>query len=116
VVWPPHSSEAAVSAEGETYLPPFPSSGAATIEGVLTTAETSINGQIASLRAYFRTRLELLRLLDTSMKQEFKAIERWMRRYTLLSNFFFTALGVVLGLLAPVAFAAIVIGLSSIGR
>jgi hypothetical protein len=91
----------------EAPASPFPSSGAASIEAALATAEASISAQIASLRTYFRTHPNLLRLLDAGMRAEFQAIERRMRRYTLISNISFTVLGVILGLLVPVALAVV---------
>lgn len=103
---------------GDTPATPFPSSGAAaaSIEAALATAEASISAQIGSLRTYFRTHPDLLRLLDAGMRAEFQAIERRMRRYTLFSNIFFTVLGVLLGLLAPILLAKVGIVLPSAGR
>jgi hypothetical protein len=101
---------------GGSATSPFPSSGAASIEAALATAEASISAQIASVRTYFRSHPDLLRLLDAGIRAEFQAIERRMRRYTLISNISFTVLGVILGLLVPVALAVVGIVLPTLGR
>jgi hypothetical protein len=104
------STETRGAQRGGEEAPPLP---ADILTGRLDAAETSVTGQINTVRNYLRQHEDLLHLLDRAMDEEFAAIEQRMQRYTLISNVIFTILGTLLGLAAPFILALLGVFLPS---